>query len=118
MPWWFWVVVFVVLVAGYVTATSNRLDTPEFTGTIGLPIPSTDIAIRDDDGSDCARGTPGEGTQQLYKEGMRAALGGQTGLTMRPGAVEDLIVEGGHVAGVISNTGWDVRRPFAAMSAV
>ena len=29
-------------------ATSNRLDTSEFTGTIGLPIPSTDIAIRDD----------------------------------------------------------------------
>ena len=41
-------------------ATSNRLDTPEFTGTIGLPIPSTDIAIRADDGSDCAIGTPGE----------------------------------------------------------
>jgi long-chain acyl-CoA synthetase len=41
-------------------ATSNRLDTPEFTGTIGLPIPSTDIAIRDDDGADVAAGTPGE----------------------------------------------------------
>jgi long-chain acyl-CoA synthetase len=41
-------------------ATSNRLDQPEFTGTIGLPIPSTDIAIRDDDGVDCPVGTPGE----------------------------------------------------------
>ena len=41
-------------------ATSNRLDTPEFTGTIGLPIPSTDITIRDDDGADVATGTPGE----------------------------------------------------------
>ncbi len=41
-------------------ATSNRLDRREFTGTIGLPIPSTDIAIRDDDGRDVPRGTPGE----------------------------------------------------------
>ena len=41
-------------------ATSNRLDKREFTGTIGVPIPSTDIAIRDDDGADVAFGTPGE----------------------------------------------------------
>ncbi len=41
-------------------ATSNRLDKREFTGTIGLPIPSTDIAIRDDDGVDLPAGTPGE----------------------------------------------------------
>ena len=41
-------------------ATSNRLDKREFTGTIGLPIPSTDIAIRDDDGVDVPFGTPGE----------------------------------------------------------
>jgi long-chain acyl-CoA synthetase len=41
-------------------ATSNRLDLPEFTGTIGLPISSTDIAIRDDDGHDVAQGQAGE----------------------------------------------------------
>jgi len=41
-------------------ATSNRLDRPEFTGTIGLPVPSTEIAIRDDTGTDVAYGTPGE----------------------------------------------------------
>ena len=41
-------------------ATSNRLDRREFTGTIGLPIPSTEIAIRDDDGRDLPPGTPGE----------------------------------------------------------
>jgi long-chain acyl-CoA synthetase len=35
-------------------ATSNRLDLQEFTGTIGLPVPSTEIAIRDDDGNDRA----------------------------------------------------------------
>jgi len=41
-------------------ATSNRLDKREFTGTIGLPIPSTDIVIRDDDGVDVPFGTAGE----------------------------------------------------------
>ncbi len=41
-------------------ATSNRLDLQEFTGTIGLPIPSTEIAIRDDEGRDVPMGQPGE----------------------------------------------------------
>jgi long-chain acyl-CoA synthetase len=41
-------------------ATSNRIDSRVFTGTIGLPIPSTDIAIRDDAGQDVAIGQPGE----------------------------------------------------------
>jgi long-chain acyl-CoA synthetase len=41
-------------------ATSNRLDLKAFTGTIGVPIPSTEVAIRDDDGRDVPAGTPGE----------------------------------------------------------
>jgi long-chain acyl-CoA synthetase len=41
-------------------ATSNRLDVHEFSGTIGLPMPSTDISIRDDDGADLSLGQPGE----------------------------------------------------------
>jgi long-chain acyl-CoA synthetase len=41
-------------------ATSNRLDLQEFTGTIGLPMPSTEIAIRDDDGNDLPHDTAGE----------------------------------------------------------
>ncbi|MCW7542062.1 long-chain-fatty-acid--CoA ligase [Aquabacterium sp. A7-Y] len=41
-------------------ATSNRLDLNEFTGTIGLPIPSTEIAIRDDAGNDVPIGEAGE----------------------------------------------------------
>jgi long-chain acyl-CoA synthetase len=41
-------------------ATSNRLDLTEFTGTIGVAIPSTDIAIRDDAGRDLPRGQAGE----------------------------------------------------------
>jgi long-chain acyl-CoA synthetase len=41
-------------------ATSNRLDLTEFSGTIGLPIPSTEISIRDDEGVVVALGAPGE----------------------------------------------------------
>jgi long-chain acyl-CoA synthetase len=39
-------------------ATCNRADMTEFTGTIGLPVPSTDIAILDDDGKPVALGEP------------------------------------------------------------
>ena len=41
-------------------ATSNRLDVTEFTGTIGLPVPSTEIVIRDDEENDVPMGTAGE----------------------------------------------------------
>ncbi|MEW7847957.1 long-chain-fatty-acid--CoA ligase [Massilia aurea] len=41
-------------------ATCNRADGTEFTGTIGLPVPSTDIAIIDDDGKHMALGQTGE----------------------------------------------------------
>ncbi|PWB64844.1 MAG: long-chain fatty acid--CoA ligase, partial [Bradyrhizobiaceae bacterium] len=40
--------------------TCNPGDVKEFTGTIGLPFPSTDIAIRDDAGNDMPLGEPGE----------------------------------------------------------
>ena len=41
-------------------ATSNRLDLTEFTGTIGLPFPSTEISIRDDEGQELPEGAAGE----------------------------------------------------------
>jgi len=41
-------------------ATANRVDIKEFTGTIGLPIPSTEVTILDDDGNEVALGTAGE----------------------------------------------------------
>jgi long-chain acyl-CoA synthetase len=41
-------------------ATCNRADEQGFTASIGLPIPSTDIAILDDDGNPVPLGQPGE----------------------------------------------------------
>ena len=41
-------------------ATANRLDGDAFTGTIGMPLPSTDVEIRDDDGNTLALGEIGE----------------------------------------------------------
>ncbi|MDC6170996.1 long-chain-fatty-acid--CoA ligase [Paucibacter sp. XJ19-41] len=41
-------------------ATINRMDVHDFNGSIGLPVPSTEIAIRDDDGQDMPLGERGE----------------------------------------------------------
>ncbi len=41
-------------------ATANPVDNKAYTGTIGLPLPSTDIRLLDDDGHEVATGTPGE----------------------------------------------------------
>ena len=40
--------------------TCNRGDISEWTGTIGLPLPSTEISIRDDDGHELPIGEQGE----------------------------------------------------------
>ncbi|CAG9180377.1 long-chain fatty acid--CoA ligase [Cupriavidus pinatubonensis] len=42
------------------SATCNPTDSNAFSGTIGLPLPSTEIAIRDDDRRDVPLGQPGE----------------------------------------------------------
>jgi len=42
------------------TLTCNPSDIDRFTGTIGLPVPSTYISIRDDDGNEVPLGQPGE----------------------------------------------------------
>jgi long-chain acyl-CoA synthetase len=41
-------------------ATANRFDSTEFSGMIGLPIPSTEVAILDDAGNEVALGVAGE----------------------------------------------------------
>jgi long-chain acyl-CoA synthetase len=42
------------------TVTCNPVDTDKFTGTIGLPVPSTEVELRDDDGQPVPLGKPGE----------------------------------------------------------
>jgi len=41
-------------------ATINPLDLKEYNGSIGLPVPSTEVAIRDDEGKDMPPGQAGE----------------------------------------------------------
>ncbi|MFL6790428.1 MAG: long-chain fatty acid--CoA ligase [Bradyrhizobium sp.] len=42
------------------TLTCNRADTDKFSGSIGIPVPSTYISIRDDDGNEVPLGQAGE----------------------------------------------------------
>jgi long-chain acyl-CoA synthetase len=42
------------------SATANPLDQTEFSGSIGVPLPSTEIVLRDDNDKDVALGQPGE----------------------------------------------------------
>ena len=51
------------------------------------------------------RGPRAQIDRALYRKAMRAALDDQAGLTLRAEAVEDLIVEGGRVVGVVGATG-------------
>ena len=40
--------------------STNRFDIAEFTGTVGYPMPSTDVSIRGEDGREVPAGEPGE----------------------------------------------------------
>ncbi|WP_293996080.1 long-chain-fatty-acid--CoA ligase [Sphaerotilus sp.] len=42
------------------TVTCNPTDSNAFTGTIGLPVPNTEMRLLDDDGREVPSGTPGE----------------------------------------------------------
>lgn len=42
------------------SATCNPVDTTAYSGTIGLPMPSTELTLLDDDGHEVPMGTPGE----------------------------------------------------------
>lgn len=68
-------------------ATINPLDLAEYNGTIGLPIPSTEVAIRDDDGKDLPLGQPGE----LCVRGPQV----MRGYWQRPEETEKVLMEDG-----------------------
>ncbi|HJR13661.1 MAG TPA: AMP-binding protein [Rhodanobacteraceae bacterium] len=40
--------------------TANPLDIKDYTGSIGMPLPSTEVTLRDDDDREAAAGQPGE----------------------------------------------------------
>jgi long-chain acyl-CoA synthetase len=42
------------------TVTANPYDVEGFSGSIGMPLPSTEISVRDDDGNEVPLGEPGE----------------------------------------------------------
>ncbi|WON78905.1 long-chain-fatty-acid--CoA ligase FadD [Serratia sp. UGAL515B_01] len=66
--------------------SGNPHDLKHYSGSIGLPVPSTDIRLIGDDGKDVARGEPGE----LWVKGPQVMLG----YWQRPDATEEVLQEG------------------------
>ena len=55
------------------------------------------------------RGPRAQADRKLYRAAMQAALAQQANLTIRAGAVEDLLIEANHVTGVITGDGEEIR---------
>ena len=66
--------------------TGNPYDTQHYTGSIGLPVPSTDIRLVDDQGRDVPPGEPGE----LLIRGPQV----MPGYWQRPDATEEVLKQG------------------------
>ncbi|MEI7377598.1 long-chain-fatty-acid--CoA ligase FadD [Dickeya chrysanthemi] len=64
----------------------NPYDLQHYSGNIGLPVPSTDVRIIDDDGKDVAPGEPGE----LWVRGPQV----MSGYWQQPAATYDVLKEG------------------------
>ncbi|WJM87208.1 long-chain-fatty-acid--CoA ligase FadD [Dickeya chrysanthemi] len=64
----------------------NPYDLQHYSGNIGLPVPSTDVRIIDDDGKDAAPGEPGE----LWVRGPQV----MSGYWQQPAATYDVLKEG------------------------
>ncbi len=71
-------------------ATANRFDSPGFSGTIGLPLPSTIISINDDKGKELPIGEVGE----IYIKGPQV----MTGYWQRPDETEYVMTKDGFFA--------------------
>jgi long-chain acyl-CoA synthetase len=82
-----------VLIEGYgLTETSpvvcvNPVDLEAYNGSIGLPVPSTEVSFRDDDGNEVALGQPGE----LWVRGPQV----MRGYWQRPDATAEVLTEDG-----------------------
>ncbi len=71
----------------------NPYDITEHTGSIGLPVPSTDVRIVDDAGNDAALGAPGE----LWIRGPQVMMG----YWQQPEATEEVLKNGWLLSGDI-----------------
>lgn len=73
----------------------NPYDITEHTGSIGLPVPSTDVRVVDDQGNDVEPGAPGE----LWIRGPQV----MAGYWQRPDATEEVLKNGWLLSGDIVN---------------
>jgi tRNA uridine 5-carboxymethylaminomethyl modification enzyme len=62
------------------------------------------------------RGPRAQSDRKLYRQAMQAELAGTPGLTIRAGAVEDLIVDGGQVKGARCASGAAYRAPRVVLT--
>lgn len=74
--------------------TGNPYDLKHYSGSIGLPVPSTDIRLVDDEGNDVAMGVPGE----LWVRGPQVMLG----YWQRPEATDEVLKDGWLATGDIA----------------
>lgn len=74
--------------------TGNPYDLKHYSGSIGLPVPSTDVRLVDDEGHDVAFGEPGE----LWVRGPQVMLG----YWQRPEATDEVLKEGWLATGDIA----------------
>ncbi|MBS0055277.1 long-chain-fatty-acid--CoA ligase FadD [Yersinia sp. Marseille-Q3913] len=74
--------------------TGNPYDLKHYSGSIGLPVPSTDVRLLDDEGHDVAFGEPGE----LWVRGPQVMLG----YWQRPEATDEVLKEGWLATGDIA----------------
>ncbi|WP_145592042.1 long-chain-fatty-acid--CoA ligase FadD [Yersinia rochesterensis] len=74
--------------------TGNPYDLKHYSGSIGLPVPSTDVRLVDDEGNDVALGEPGE----LWVRGPQVMLG----YWQRPEATDEALKQGWLATGDIA----------------
>lgn len=74
--------------------TGNPYDLKHYSGSIGLPVPSTDVRLVDDEGQDVAFGEPGE----LWVRGPQVMLG----YWQRPAATDEVLKDGWLATGDIA----------------